>query len=109
VNFVVVSVLSFPCLLGYNVLKNVHPLGGNSTILDFEDWLLSDLYLPLGALAFVIFCCWRGWTWKKFLAEVNAGEGLKIPAWTRRYMTLVLPLLILALVALGVYNRFCKK
>ena len=108
VNFIVVSVLSFPCLLGYNVLKNVHPLGGKSTILDFEDWLLSDLYLPLGSLVFVIFCCWRGWTWKKFLAEVNAGEGLKIPAWTRWYMTLVLPVMILALVALGVYNRFCK-
>ena len=108
VNFLVVSVLSFPCLLGYNVLGDVHPLGGESTILDFEDWLLSDLYLPLGSLAFVIFCCWRGWTWKKFLAEVNAGDGLKIPAWTRRYMTFVLPLLILVLVALGVYNRFCK-
>ena len=108
VNFLVVSVLSFPCLLGYNVLGDVHPLGGKSTILDFEDWLLSDLSLPLGSLAFVIFCCWRGWTWRSFLAEVNAGDGIKIPAWTRRYMTFVLPLLILVLVALGVYNRFCK-
>ena len=107
-NFVAVTVLSFPCLLGFNVLANVHPLGGSSNILDFEDWLLSDLYLPLGAFVFVVFCCWRGWTWRKFLAEVNAGEGIKIPEWTRWYMTLVLPLLILALVALGVYNRFCK-
>ena len=107
-NFVAVTVLSFPCLLGFNVLANVHPFGGSSTILDFEDWLLSDLYLPLGAFTFVIFCCWRGWTWRKFLAEVNAGEGIKVPEWTRWYMTLVLPLLILALVALGVYNRFCK-
>ena len=108
VNFIVVSMLSFPCLLGYNVLKKVHPLGGNSTILDFEDWLLSDLYLPLGAFVFVIFCCWRGWTWKKFLAEANTGEGVKVPAWTKWYMKIVLPLLILALVVLGVYNRFCK-
>lgn len=107
-NFVIVSELSFPCLLGYNVLKNVHPLGGKSTILDFEDWLVSDLYLPFGALALVIFCCWRGWAWKKFLAEVNAGEGIKIPAWTRWYMTLVLPLLIFALVVIGGCNRFCK-
>ena len=108
VNFVVVSVLSFPCLLGYNVLKNVHPLGGKSTILDFEDWLLSDLYLPLGAFAFVVFCCWRGWKWNSFLAEVNAGEGIRIPAWTRWYMTIVLPVMILALVVLGVFNRFGK-
>ena len=108
VNFIIVGVLSFPCLLGYNVLKNVHPLGGNSTILDFEDWLLSDLYLPLGALVIVIFCCWRGWTWKKFLAEVNAGEGLMLPMWTKWYMKFLLPLLILSIFALGVYNRFCK-
>ena len=109
VNFVVVSLLSFPCLLGFNVLKNVHPLGGESTILTFEDWLLIDLYLPLGALVFVVFCCWRGWTWKKFLAEVNEGKGLKVPAWTRWYMTLVLPLLIFSLFAIGIYNRFFRK
>lgn len=109
VNFVVVSVLSFPCLLGFNVLKNVHPLGGKSTILDFEDRLLSDFYLPLGALAFVIFCCWRGWKWRKFLVEVNAGEGLKVPVWTKWYMKFVLPVMILTIVAIGIWNRVCKK
>ena len=108
INFATVSLLSFPCLWGFNVLKNVHPLGGGSTILDFEDWLVSDLYLPLGALTFVIFCCWRGWTWKMFLLEVNMGQGIRIPAWTKWYMKFVLPLLILALVVLGVYNRFRK-
>ena len=108
VNFIAVGVLSFPCLLGFNVLKDVHPLGGTSTILDFEDWLLSDLYLPIGSFLFVIFCCWRGWTWKKFFAEVNAGEGVKVPAWTKWYMKFVLPLLILTLIVIGVFNRFFK-
>lgn len=107
VNYLVVTILSFPCLLGFNVLKKVHPLGGNSTILDFEDWLVSDLMLPLGSLMLVVFCCWGiGWNWKSFIREANAGHGVRIPGWVRWYVTIVLPLLIAALFGLCVYGRF---
>ena len=106
-NFLVVSLLSFPCLLGFNLWKNIHPLGGDSTILDFEDWLLSDLCLPLGSLAIIIFCCWNtGWKWKEFLAEVNAGKGLRFPAWLKWYCAIVPPALILYLFVTGLYSRF---
>lgn len=107
VNFVAVGLLSLPCVFGYNLWKNVHPLGENSTILDFEDWLLSDICLPLGSLAIVIFCCWNiGWKWKDFLAEANAGKGVRFPAVFRWYAIVVLPLLILYLFILGLCDRF---
>ena len=109
VNFLTVGILSFPCLLGYNLWKGVHPLGGRSTILDFEDWLVSDLCLPLGSLTIVIFCCWNlGWKWKDYLAEVNTGEGIRLPNWIRWYAVYILPLLILYLFSMGIYERFFK-
>ena len=107
VNFLTVGLLSFPCLLGYNLWKNVHPLGGKSTILDFEDWLVSDLCLSLGSLAVVIFCVWNiGWKWKSFLTEANTGNGIRFPVWIKYYLVIVLPLLIFYLFAMGIYNRF---
>ena len=109
VNFLTVGLLSFPCLLGYNWWKDIHPLGGSSTILDFEDWLLSDICLPLGSLAIVIFCCWNmGWNWRDFLQETNTGKGVKLPAGLRWYCVFVLPLLILYVFGMGVYDRFFK-
>ena len=109
INFLTVGLLSFPCLLGYNLWKNVHPLGGKSSILDFEDWLVSDLCLPLGSLAIVIFCCWNvGWKWKEFLAEVNTGKGIRMPNWLRWYAGYILPLLILYLFSMAIYQRFFK-
>ena len=109
VNFLTVGLLSFPCLLGFNIWKHVHPLGGNSTILDFEDWLISDLCLTLGSAAIVIFCCWNvGWKWKEYLSEVNTGKGIKIPGWIKWYLAGILPLLILYLFGMGIYDRFLK-
>ena len=107
INGLVVGLLSFPCLLGYNLWQNVHPLGGDSTILDFEDWLLSDLCLPLGSFAIVIFCCWKtGWNWQSFLDETNAGRGIRFPGWLRWYAVYVLPLLILYLFWASFCTRF---
>lgn len=107
INYIAVTLLSFPCLLGFNVLKNVHPLGGNSTILDFEDWLVSDMMLPLGSLMLVVFCVWGvGWKWEAFLAEANTGSGVRIPGWLRWYMAAVLPLMIAVLFGFCIYGRF---
>lgn len=70
--------LSLPCLLGYNLWSNFRPIAGRD-VLDSEDFLVSNLLLPLGSLLFIIFCTTRyGWGWENFLAEANEGKGLKI-------------------------------
>ena len=94
--------LSIPCILGFNVLANFHPLGGTSDILGLEDFLVSNIILPLGSLVFVIFCTWKkGWGWDNFVAEANQGKGLKVRNWMRIYMKYVLPFIILAVFVLG--------
>lgn len=104
---IVIALGSLPCALGFNLWKNVQLLGKGSTILDFEDYILSDILLPLGGLYLVAFCCFKaGWGWKNFMEEANAGIGLKMPAWIRFYCKWILPVLILALFFLGVYRRF---
>ena len=50
-----VAILSLPCVFGYNLWNAVHPLGGTSTILDFEDFIVSQNLLPLGSLCLCIF------------------------------------------------------
>ena len=95
INFIALFVLSLPAVLGYNVLSDIQPLGAGSTILDGEDFLVSNIILPLGSLAYVIFCSHRyGWGWDKFIAEANTGEGLKVPTALRFYCAWILPLII---------------
>ncbi len=107
VNGLLIAVLSLPCAFGYNLLKHIQPLGKGSTILDFEDYIVSDNLLPLGALFTILFCglsC--AWGWKKFYAEANTGDGLKLPVWTRYYIFTLLPVAILALFATGFIRRW---
>jgi NSS family neurotransmitter:Na+ symporter len=94
--------LSIPCVLGFNVLSGFHPLKENSNILDLEDFIVSNIILPLGSLLFVIFCTWnKFWGWDKFVAEANTGKGLKVSGWMRIYMKFVLPIIIFAVFLLG--------
>ena len=80
INLVGVLVLSMPCVLGYNVWSGITPLGAGSTILDLEDFIVSNNILPLGSLVYLLFCVSRrGWGWESFLAEANTGSGLKFP------------------------------
>jgi len=107
VNAIVVFVLSIPCALGFNVLKNIAPLGAGTNIMDFEDFLVSNIILPLGALVFVLFCITKkGFGWDKFVDEANSGKGLKVAKWMRGYMTFVLPVIIFAIFLLGIINYF---
>lgn len=99
--------LSLPCALGFNLLSFVQPLGAGSSILDFEDFLISNNILPLGGLLFLLFCCRRrGWGWENFLTEVDQGVGVKFPPWLRGYLTWILPALILVLFAVGYVEKF---
>jgi NSS family neurotransmitter:Na+ symporter len=101
-------ILSTPCALGWSLLSNVHPFGGESTFLDAEDFIVSTLLLPVGALIYTLFCCYRfGWGWDAFLAEANAGRGSRLPTFLRPYFAYVLPLVILAIFLLGLHAFFC--
>jgi NSS family neurotransmitter:Na+ symporter len=97
-----IFLLSIPCLLGFNVLAGFQPLKAGSNILDLEDFLVSNIILPLGSLLFVIFCTWnKAWGWDNFVAEANTGKGIKVKNWMRIYMKFILPFIILAVFILG--------
>ncbi|MBE6558252.1 MAG: sodium-dependent transporter [Ruminococcaceae bacterium] len=94
--------LSMPCVLGYNLLSDFKPFGGSSSILDLEDFIVSNLLLPIGALIFTLFCVTRyGWGWKNFIAEANTGKGLKVRPWMRWVMTIVVPIIIAIIFVMG--------
>ncbi len=103
---VVIFVLSLPCVLGYNLWSSFRPIAGRD-VLDSEDFIVSNILLPLGSLIFVIFCTSRyGWGWDNFLKEANEGKGLKMAKWLRPYMAYVLPLIILTIFGVGLWNFF---
>ncbi len=107
VNLVLIILLSLPCVLGYNVLAwdGFSIFGGS--VLDFEDFLVSNILLPLGSLVYLMFCVSKyGWGWDNFQAEANTGKGLKIQNWMRPYVTYVLPLIVLFIFAFGLYDKF---
>lgn len=98
-----IFVLSLPCIFGYNIWSSIQPLGSGSTIMDLEDFAVSNLLLPLGSLIYVLFCVTRyGWGWKNFVAEANEGKGLKVANWMRPYCVFVLPVLIIAIFLIGI-------
>ena len=104
-----IFLLSLPCLLGYNAWANIHPLAGHD-IQETEDFLVSNIMLPLGSLIFVIFCTTRyGWGWEKFMAEANEGTGLKVAKWMRPYMTYVLPVIVGIIFVAGMISFFGAK
>ncbi len=101
-----IFLLSLPCLLGYNAWSNIQPLLGHD-IQETEDFLVSNIMLPLGSLIFVLFCTTRyGWGWEKFMAEANEGIGLKVAKWMRPYMTYVLPVIVAIIFVAGMISFF---
>ena len=105
VHFVGVVLLSMPCVLGSNVWSGVRILGMDiSTV---EDFLVSQNILPLGSLIYLLFCVSRlGWGWDNFIAEVNAGQGLRFPKTIRFYVTYILPIVVLVIFVLGYISFF---
>lgn len=109
-NLIAIIVLSVPCVLGFNVLSGIQPLGPGSGILDLEDFLVSNNLLPLGSVVYLVFCVTRyGWGWENFLAEADTGKGLRFPKWLRGYMTWVLPVIILGIYLKGYWDMFASK
>lgn len=90
-----ILVLTMPAVFGFNLLKNIQPMGAGSTIMDLEDFLVSSNLLPLGSLVGVLFCVRKnGWGWENFIKEANTGKGKHIPDGLRSYMAYVVPALI---------------
>ena len=104
INGLVLSILSIPCVLGFNVWKSFEPMGSGSNVMDLEDFMVSNLILPLGSLLFVLFCTTRyGWGFEKFMKEANEGKGLKVARWMRGYLTFVLPVILLTIFLIGFF------
>ncbi|MBE6624653.1 MAG: sodium-dependent transporter [Ruminococcaceae bacterium] len=102
-------ILSIPCVLGFNVLSGFHPLGAGSVVLDLEDYIVSNILLPLGSLVFVLFCTNKfGWGFDNFMEEANLGKGLKIKKWMKYYMRYVLPVIVGVLFVYGAISPFIK-
>lgn len=107
VNIFLMILLSLPCALGFNLLSGIQPFGEGSTIMDLEDFLVSNIALPIGSLIYLLFCVSRyGWGWKNFIKEANTGKGFKMPEWLRFYMTYILPFIILLIFLLGMKDKF---
>lgn len=105
-NGILMLLLSMPCVLGFNVLSKFQPLGPGTGVLDLEDFVVSNLLLPLGSLIFIFFCTSRyGWGWKNFTKEANSGKGLKVQRWMRGYMCYVLPVLVAVILVLGLIRH----
>src|SRR5699024_7053083 len=110
INIVIIIVLSIPCVLGFNVLAGLHPLGSGSTIMDLEDFLVSNNILPLGSVIYLMFCTHKnGWGWDNFIREANSGNGMKFPQFIRGYMTYVLPWIVVIIYLKGYYDKFSTQ
>ena len=101
INCIVILIASLPCVLGYNVWSNLHLIGGRD-VLDSEDFIVSNLLLPIGSLIYLLFCVTKwGWGFDKYRAEANTGEGLKISEKLKPYFQFILPILILFILIQG--------
>ena len=107
INFVVLTILTLPCILGFNVWSGFEPFGKGSSVLDLEDFIISNNILPLGSFLFMLFCCHRyGWGWDNFVAEADEGRGMKFPKFLRFYLTWILPVIFLFIFAQGYIQKF---
>ena len=95
---------SMPCVLGYNLwyFEASLPSGATGQILDIEDFLVSNLLLPIGSLIYLLFCVSKwGWGFDKYLAEANKGTGLGMSPRFKIYFQFILPMLILVILLVG--------
>lgn len=107
INAVAITVLSLPCVFGFNIWSGIQPFGAESTIQDLEDFIVSNNLLPLGSLVYLMFCTSRyGWGFDNFMKEVNTGKGIKFPRAIRFYVTWILPIIVLVIFVQGYWAKF---
>ena len=100
-------ILSIPCVLGFNLWSSFTPLGQGTGILDLEDYIVSNILLPLGSLVIVIFCTHKfGWGFKNYMEEANQGKGFKVQKWMRFYMSYILPVIVGVIAIISIVSPF---
>ena len=78
-------------------IKRALCIGGRD-ILDSEDFIVSNLLLPIGSLIYLLFCVTKwGWGFDK----ANRGKGMKLSPKLKPYFQWVLPVLILIILLQG--------
>ncbi len=101
INMIIILIMSMPCVLGYNVLGDLRIMG-DKNVLDFEDFIVSSILLPVGSLIITLFCVSEsGWGMDNYIKEVNSGEGIKISTGLERCIQYALPVLILIVLIEG--------
>ena len=101
INCIIILIASLPCVLGYNVWSNLHIIGARD-VLDSEDFLVSNLLLPIGSLIYLLFCVTKwGWGADNYFEEANTGVGIKMKKWLKPYFQFILPILILIILVQG--------
>lgn len=106
INGIAIIILSLPCVLGFSLLSGIQPLGADSTIMDLEDFIVSNNLLPLGSIFYLLFCTTRyGWGFDNFIKEANTGKGIPFPKCMRIYVSYILPLMIFAIFIQGYVTR----
>ncbi|MSS63339.1 sodium-dependent transporter [Velocimicrobium porci] len=107
INLFFVGIASMPCILGYNLWSGFTPLGANTAVLDLEDFIVSNLLLPMGSVIYLLFCVSKvGWGFSNYQKEANEGKGITVPNWIRGYVTYILPFIILFLFIQGLLGVF---
>ena len=101
INGILIAALSLPCVFGYNIWSDFRPILGKD-VLDSEDFLVSNLLLPIGSLVYLLFCVTKwGWGFDKYLAEASRGTGMKFSPKLKLYFQWILPILILIILIQG--------
>ena len=110
VNGLLLMVLSIPCALGFNIWSGFQPLRAGNTIMDLEDFYVSNIALPVGSFIFILFCTTRlGWGYHNYLSEINTGEGRKLDRENpllHIYFCFILPAIVGFLVVYGIVTYF---
>ena len=107
INFILLGLLSLPCVLGFNPWSGFMPFGEGSNVLDLEDFIVSNLMLPIGSFIYLLFCVTKiGWGFDNYLKEANTGRGMKVPRFLKPYLQFILPAMILCIFIKGIIDKF---
>lgn len=103
INAAIILVASLPCVFGFNIWSGFEIFGQN--VLGMEDFLVSNILLPVGSLIYLLFCVTKfGWGFDNYLDECNTGKGIKFAKFLKPYFKYILPVLVLIVLVQGFIN-----
>ena len=75
-------------------------------VLEWEDFIFGQFWLPIGALMICIFVTRKcGWGYDAFSVEASHGEGMRFPSVFAPIMKWILPLLVILTMVAGLFSR----